>query len=48
LFDTWLETQKGLVALCDTPQGFFRLGSVIWAVNGAGNGTSETRLVWTY
>ena len=40
----WLETQKGLVVLNETPQGFLRLGSVTWAIPE----TSETRLVCTY
>ena len=28
---TWFEVQKGLVALCEIPHGFIRLGSVIVA-----------------
>src|SRR5215472_7757484 len=39
----WFETQKGLVGLCETPQGFFRLASV----TTASPAMSETRLVWT-
>jgi hypothetical protein len=39
----WFEVQKGLVSLCETPQGFFRLGSM----SSAGRKPSETRLVWT-
>jgi hypothetical protein len=37
----WFEVQKGLVALCETPQGFTRVGSVSWA----GRNPSETRFV---
>jgi hypothetical protein len=37
----WFEVQKGLVALCETPQGFTRLGSV----SSAGRKPSETRFV---
>ena len=36
----WLETQKGLAALMETPQGLTRLGSV----TSANPGTSDTRL----
>src|SRR6516162_3531904 len=43
-FAAWSEIEKGLLALSEIPQGFLRLGSVIWARPG----TSETRFVWTY
>src|SRR5262249_37816014 len=39
----WFEVQKGLVSLCETPHGFFRLGSM----SSAGRKPSETRLVWS-
>ena len=42
VLEPWLETQKGLVALKDTPHGLTRLGSVSWARPGM----SETRFVW--
>src|SRR5215469_8430446 len=38
----WSETQKGLLVLSETPQGFLRLGSMTWA----GTAPSEIRLVW--
>src|SRR5262249_54124192 len=44
-FVFWSEIEKGLLALSEIPQGFLRLGSVIWAFALA---RSETRFVWTY
>src|SRR6516162_7291394 len=44
-FVFWSEIEKGLLALSEIPQGFLRLGSVIWAFALA---RSETRFIWTY
>jgi hypothetical protein len=41
VFVPWSEIQKGLPALCELPQGFSRLGSVMVASPGM----SETRSV---
>ena len=42
MFVAWFETQNGLVAVKDMPQGFRRFVSV----TGAKPGTLETKLVW--